>query len=225
MIPTRNRRKRRLWFTAGLAAVAVAALVAGPVADAAAHPRDRGGHDRGHDRRRAACRTAAIAEVRLDDALDDLVADGTLTQAQADAVAAAVRDAGETGDGSPTPDLAAHCAGTLDRVEVFDVVTDLLGLPAEEIRDLLLDGQSLAEIAADQGVERAALVAALQDQAVARLDEAEAAGRLEPERRAELEERLFAGIERLVDAHRGDRRARDADDTPATPPADATPTA
>jgi hypothetical protein len=217
---TRLRSPRRVHLTlaVALAAVAVATLVAGPGADAATHPRDR----RGHDRHRDACRTAALAEVRLDNVLDGLVADATLTQAQADAVAAAFRGADGTGDGTPSPRRVARCAGHLERVEIVGVVTDLLDLPADELRDRLAAGQSLTEIAAAEGVERAALVTALQDHAIARLDEAEADGRLEPERREKLQDRIFAGIERLVDAHRGDRRSRD--DVPATPPA-ATPTA
>jgi predicted DNA-binding protein (UPF0251 family) len=56
-------------------------------------------------------------------------------------------------------------------VLVDEVATDLLGLSAEEIEAQRLEGKSLAEIAAAQGVSQDTLVAALVDAKTAKIQE------------------------------------------------------
>jgi hypothetical protein len=133
------------------------------------------------------------AATEVDEALTELTDDGTLTQAQADAVRDRLRQRAEEADGP--------CAHFLALVED---VSNLLGLSPSEIRERFVAGQSLAEIAADQGVARDDLVALFQDAVVTRLDEAEANGRITTEERGALQVLAFSRIEKMIDHHLGD---------------------
>jgi hypothetical protein len=155
--------------------------------------------DRGRDTRAELCANAARITFRalehLDATLDDLVTDGTLTQEQADTVAASLTD-GDT-DGA-----AGRCAGIAQSVRTtIESVTDLLGLELTEIRDRRKAGESLAEIAESAGVSRDELIDAMLTGVTERLDAAEADGRITPEQRAEREEAARARIERHIDRH------------------------
>ena len=169
---------------------------------------------RDHGQRRdtlAACRRLGRADARLDRVLAGLVADGIVTQDQADIVANRLTpDAADSGGDRPLP---AGCANGRSRGPAVGVVADLVGVTPRELRERLAAGRSLAEIAAAEGVAREALVADLRQVVVTGLDAAEASGRLDPATRADREARLIAAIDRLVDARRGDPAERAA--TPA----------
>ncbi len=77
----------------------------------------------------------------VQDALSGLVGDGTITQAQADAVEAALDDA--------RPERGAHRFGHLGH----GAVADALGVTQDELRAALRDGQTVAEVAEAQGVD------------------------------------------------------------------------
>jgi hypothetical protein len=79
--------------------------------------------------------------------LEELVADGTLTQAQADAVKAGVKD--------EVKERREH------RQELLAVVADTIGIPAEELVTALKDGRSIAQVAEANDVGRQAVVDAL----------------------------------------------------------------
>ena len=79
--------------------------------------------------------------------LDELVADGTLTQAQADAVKTGVKDEVQ--------------ARRERRKELAAVVADTIGIPVEDLVAALKDGQSIAQVAEANDVERQAVVDAL----------------------------------------------------------------
>ena len=117
--------------------------------------------------------------------LTELTDDGTLTEVQADAVRDRMRQRAEQAGGP--------CAHFLALVEE---VSNLLGLSPSEIHERFVAGESLAEIAADQGVARDDLVALFQDAIVARLDEAAANGRITDEERDALQVLAFSRIER-----------------------------
>lgn len=110
----------------------------------------------------------------LAEILAPLVEDGTITQAQADAVVAAMLDA-----------RPMHRHGLGFRGDIAEAVTDVLGLDAAEIRDRLADGRSLADIAEAEGVDPQALVDAIVAERQERLDAAVDAGRLTEEQAAE----------------------------------------
>ena len=158
--------------------------------------------DRGRDSRGELCADAARMTFRvlehLDATLVDLVADGTLTQEQADTVAASLT-------GGDADDATGRCAGIAQSVNAtMQAVTDLVGLEWSDIRDRLQAGESLADIAESTGVSRDELIDAFLTGVTERLDDAEADGRITPEERAEREEAALARIERLIDRHHED---------------------
>ncbi|MEJ5943894.1 hypothetical protein WDZ17_01115 [Pseudokineococcus basanitobsidens] len=155
---------------------------------------------------------------RITDALGGLVSDGTLTQDQADDVAATLADElpgrGGPGDGPGDGDGSGdgdgpgggHHGGGL--VMGLDAAADALSMTPEELRDALAeDGATLASVAEDQGVSTDDLVAALVDAAQAHLDEEVAEGDLTQAdadaRAADLEDRISELVTREL-PDRGD---------------------
>jgi hypothetical protein len=165
--------------------------------------------------------TAATSEVsavtavadrvdRIKDALQGLVDDGTLTEAQRDKVAEAL-DEGMPGRGrglgpgngqghGPGHGLGhGRGIGPGGRV-ALDVAADRLGMTESELVDALREGKSLAGVAAEKGVSLDDLTAALVKAAEEHLARAVADGRLTQaeadEKKADIAERIAAGVQR-----------------------------
>lgn len=131
--------------------------------------------------------TAAVEETWVDTALEPLIADGTLTQAQADAVETALRDARPE---RPFRDGRRHGGP--------GVLADL-GLDAETVRAGIEAGQTIGEIAEANGISADDVVAALVDKSQERIDAALAAGRITADEAAEAEANAQARAESIVD--------------------------
>jgi polyhydroxyalkanoate synthesis regulator phasin len=121
---------------------------------------------------------------RITEVLAPLVEDGTLTQAQADAVAEVLAErAGE---------LRGRHGAHLEEIAEF------LGITSEELRAALQEGSTLGEVAEANGSGADELIGFLVDQASERLDEALADGRITEdeaaERLAEITERITRGV-------------------------------
>lgn len=124
---------------------------------------------------------AAEHEAHLRDALAPLVEDGTLTEAQVDAIVAALADAGPM-------DGPMHGPGDGMRPDAaLGVVADLLGIDVEEIQSALSNGQTLADIATENGSSADAVVQVLVADLKAHLDDEVAAGE---HTQAEADQRL-----------------------------------
>ena len=135
--------------------------------------------------------------------MQELVDEGTITAEQADAVTAhlleqvperlAERDGRGPGwhGGRPGGGLFGRGAGV-----VSEALTDLLGIDAQELREQLRDGATLAEIATAQGVEPQAVIDELVGEYEERLDNAVENGRLD---QAEADERLASATERITE--------------------------
>jgi polyhydroxyalkanoate synthesis regulator phasin len=126
----------------------------------------------------------------VEDALSGLVEDGTITQEQADAVEEALEDARpdhEIGEG-----IGPHGFFFVD----MSTVADSLGISEDELRDALADGQTIAEIAEEQGVDVQDVIDDIVAAQRERVDEAVAEGRLTQEEADEL----LAGAEERVTA-------------------------
>jgi hypothetical protein len=119
----------------------------------------------------------------LRSALEALVADGTITQDQADAITDRVRSEVEERGG----DRDHRRRGRGHLRQLLGTAAETIGVSEDDLRAALADGQTLAQVAEANGVERQALVDAL----VAAADE-------------QIGENLPERIERLVDAERGD---------------------
>ena len=148
-----------------------------------------------------------VPGARIAQALEPLVEDGTLTQEQADAV-------GETLAARHGEFRGRHGGGAH-----LEEVAEFLGLTAEEVRDALVAGSTLAEIAAENGSSGDALAAHLTEQArsqiderradmVARLEQAVSDGDLDQARADEIlagfEERSAGMEQRITDLVNGE---------------------
>ena len=161
----------------------------------------------------------------VDDALSGLVEDGTLTQAQVDAVEQAL----EAARPERGPGFGHHggpFGGRFGGGPGFEEAAEAIGIDVEALVDALRDGQTLAEIAEANGVEPQAVIDAMVAAAQERIDAAVEAGRLDEaeaaERTADVTERITELVNEGFQFHRGDGPAPTARTTrtprrPATP--------
>ena len=136
----------------------------------------------------------ATAPNRLEEALQPLVDDGTLDEAQRDAVVATLEEARGEGFG-PRGHRGGPGRGGLG------TVAETLGLEGSEIREALQNGESIADLAEAQGVDLDSIVDALITQAEERLDAAVEAGRIDEAQAAEM---LEAAEEKANDIVNGE---------------------
>ncbi|MGD9751678.1 MAG: hypothetical protein AB7W59_11850, partial [Acidimicrobiia bacterium] len=117
----------------------------------------------------------------ITDALAPLVADGTITQAQADAVSEALQAAGPAGRGHGP--MGEHGGGMGRGVlgAGLDAAAEALGLTTDELRTQLQDGTSLGAIADAAGVDRQAVVDAIVGGVEERVADAVTDGKLTQE--------------------------------------------
>lgn len=120
----------------------------------------------------SAATTPAAGAGWAQDALAGLVSDGTITQDQADAVQTALDEA------RPGRHRLRHLG--------LDVVAEVLGITEDDLRTALRDGQTIAEVAAAEGVEVQAVVDAVVADVEARLAERVESGDLTQERADEM---------------------------------------
>ncbi|MEY2422710.1 MAG: hypothetical protein QOI95_2777 [Acidimicrobiaceae bacterium] len=126
--------------------------------------------------------------------LDKLVADGTITQAQADTIIQSMRDAvaenrsGPGGRGGP-------------RLRVFEgmlqVSADTIGVSADDLKAALQSGQSVADVANAHSVKPTDVVTAIVAAGTAKLDQG-SGGMLTQEQRDALKRRLPDIADRFV---------------------------
>ena len=143
--------------------------------------------------------------MRLREQLQELVDDGTLTSEQADTVAAfLVENRPERGGhgGFPGRPGRGHGGFGIERGEI----AELFGLEPDALRDLLQDGQSLADVATAQGVDVQTVIDTLVNAAKEHLDEAVTNGRLTQE---EADAKLVEITERITEMVNTARPAAD----------------
>lgn len=134
--------------------------------------------------RTALIATAALATLAVPLASTDVDATGTPAAAQTD------RD--RRADGTAQTRIPGELG-------------ELLGLPPAEIGERLRDGESLAEIAAAEGVARTDLATTVEAVIAAKLDAAVAADRITAEERDTLENLAVGRIDDLIDRSADDR--------------------
>lgn len=125
--------------------------------------------------------------VRLNETLKPLVDAGTITQAQADAVIAALKadmpehgERGKGGKGGPGMDVAAQA----------------LGMTADELHTALDGGQTLAQVASDKGVSVQVVIDALVASATNHINEEVTSGEIT---QAEADQKLADLTQRVTD--------------------------
>ena len=119
--------------------------------------------------------------VRLNETLKPLVDAGTITQAQADAVVAALKEAGPKGaKGGPGLDVAAQA----------------LGMTTDELHTALKGGQTLAQVAESKGVNVQVVIDALVASATNHINEEVASGEIT---QAQADEKLANVTDRVTE--------------------------
>ena len=155
--------------------------------------------------------TRAEAGTRLRESLQSLVDDGTITAEQADAVTARLAenrpergDRGGRGEGRGEGGGEGRGEGRgegggpgmFGRGVASEALTDLLGLDAQELRQQLRDGATLAEIATTQGVEPQAVIDELVAELTERVDNAVEDGRID---QTEADQKLVDAEAKITD--------------------------
>ncbi len=143
--------------------------------------------------------------MRLRETLQALVDDGTLTSEQADTVAAFLVENRPERDGHvgfPGRPGRGHGGFGIERGEI----AELFGLEPDALRDLLQDGQSLADVATAQGVDVQTVIDTLVNAAKEHLDQAVTNGRLTQE---EADAKLVEITERITEMVNTARPAAD----------------
>ncbi|MDE3113748.1 MAG: hypothetical protein KGK34_12480 [Chloroflexota bacterium] len=126
--------------------------------------------------------------------LDKLVQNGTITQAQEDAIVQAFKDAAGGKDKDGAKILASVVKG------LMKASADYLGLPPGQLRQQLAAGQTLGQIAdATAGKSRDGLIAALTTQVDAKIDQLAAKGTITADRAATIKAKVPDRLAKLVD--------------------------
>ena len=175
-----------LGLTAGLAAGGAAGLVLTVPAVSGAQSTDTTVTEGTSDPGTATEGARPDRGARLAETLAPLVADGTLTQEQADKVIAALEAAAPEGRGGMRGGM----------LEGLDAAATALGITADELRTELQSGQTIAQVAEARGVDVQTVIDALVAEARTHLDEKVAAGDLTQE---EADERLPTMTERITE--------------------------
>jgi hypothetical protein len=121
--------------------------------------------------------------------LEDLVADGTLTRAQADAV----RDGVKAEAGDRLGRLHRLLAGAAE------TAADTIGITTDELKAAVKDGQSIGQVAEANGVEPATVVDAVTAEANAAIDAKLAAGEIDEDQAERARARVPVAAQRFVD--------------------------
>jgi hypothetical protein len=187
-----NKRVTAIGLTAGLLAGAGAGLIlemsgnAGAASNAAVitvAPDDTSSSSTGTD----AAAPTGDHTARLQEVLQPLVADGTLTQDQLDKVITTLESAGPVGgpnggpgggpDGGPDGGPGrGHRGPGMGMGGGLDTVASVLGLTADEVRTAVEGGQTIAQLAEANGSSAQAVIDALVAEVTAHFDEEVAAG-------------------------------------------------
>ncbi len=127
--------------------------------------------------------TRPDATTRLQEVLQPLIDDGTITQAQADKVIAALVAAGPVGGHRGPGGFGGHHGPGVG----LDVVATTLGITADEVRTAVQGGQTIAELAVSKGKTAQDVIDAIVADATTRINTAVTNGKLT---QAEADERL-----------------------------------
>ena len=128
---------------------------------------------------------------RMRDALAPLVEDGTISQAQADAVISALAAA--------RPARGPHRGHFHFGPVRLEAAAGALGMTVEELRAALRDGQNLAEVAASKGVDPEKVVGAVVAATRTRMEEKVSSGALTREQADRLLSELTERTRAFVD--------------------------
>lgn len=138
--------------------------------------------------------TTGTKEGPMHRALDKLVADGTLTQAQADAVISTTKAEVKAGQAERKERRQAN------RAELVKTVATAIGTTPEKVKAGLKAGTSIAKQAEAAGVDRQVVDDAVTKLLTDRIDAAVADGRLSADQAAKAKAHVDQAVDRILDA-------------------------
>jgi polyhydroxyalkanoate synthesis regulator phasin len=130
--------------------------------------------------------------------IDEAVAEGRITQEQADAIKARAEESGNYFPHRPGVDGKRACLAVKFTVRA---AAEVLGMEHEALVEALQSGQSLAEIAEAQGMNVEDFKAALLEQAQEDLDALVAEGKLTQDQADRLHQAFSEHIDQIVNSH------------------------
>ncbi len=136
-------------------------------------------------------------ETELKSVLAGLVTKGTITQAQSDAITAAISAARVAHEANRVADQGTRSA---ERAAHEALIATTIGIDAATIKSRLAAGETLGAIA---GTKKAALITVLVDEASKKIDTAVTAGRMTAAQATTLKAGLTAHITAEIDSVRG----------------------
>ncbi len=139
--------------------------------------------------------TPAKPGAALSSVLASAVADGTITQAQADAITAKM-DAYRAANPAPDHGPRGERGGPGVAGASLDDIAAVIGITADELHTQLESGATLRTIAGDKAD---AVAAALTDKANARIDEQLAAGKIDDATATSLKAGVAAKVQAMLD--------------------------
>ena len=138
--------------------------------------------------------TPAPAETArpIDSVLSGLVADGTITQQQADTIKARLADVRQ-----------GHHPIRNAAKDSVSVAASTIGVDAKDLVKELRTGKSIADVATEHGVAEQTVVDAIVTDLSSKIDQAATNGTITAERAATIEAKLPAKVTQLVEKTRG----------------------
>ncbi len=142
--------------------------------------------------------------------VDELLADGTITQEQADKITEKINSSEGPGlgkllgrrhqDGQQGQERFRKAA----RREIIQSAAEAIGIEPKELVAELKDGKSIADVAAEHSVPLDDVKAQITEDATARLAELVADGKLTQERADQMLQKLADNLDRIVNASKDD---------------------
>ena len=144
----------------------------------------------------------AERQQRIEERIAQAIESEHITEAEADELRARIEERRAQGEERRSQRQADR---QVNRQARLDDLASQLGTNAEDLKAALKDGQSIADIAAANGVDLQGIIDSMVDQANARIDEAVANERIDADKAAELK----ANVEERITARlNGERRSR-----------------
>ncbi len=140
-------------------------------------------------------------EARLSEFLDEAVAAGKITDEQADRIRERAGERIETFVFETHRRAGRRAMGSVERVRAraLQIIAEVVDMTPQDLRDALAEGSTVAEIAAERGVDVEELVDALMAPLEERADALVASGRVDADKVVERLDRIRARIiERLT---------------------------
>ncbi len=143
--------------------------------------------------------TAALKTTGLQ-TVDDLLANGKITQAKADKLTEAINSGKGLGLGRLRVARAAEKLRGAVRKAIGTSAADAIGISAGDLRAELKDGKSIADVAAEHGVALDTVKAKITSDATAKLDKLVADGKITQAREDQTLQRLADNLDKILNA-------------------------